>query len=184
MIKRILPLALILSTFGAISAQAQIKPSPINQDSRVPWSQVINDPFDGNIVYDKDFSSNHATVSSWTRDYIRLSYFRREQEITSYRNVRRTRKVWQKDKYVEEVYWDREPVYRNYWVSNSPQQILFSIHGVVYRYDGNRVSDELASALANAPEGNMRIRLIWEDESTQDVMIGGGTVGTWKQIYR
>ncbi|WP_069792011.1 hypothetical protein A5482_009200 [Cyanobacterium sp. IPPAS B-1200] len=183
MIKKILPLALTLTTLVGISAQAQILPSPINQNSRVPWSEVVEDPFDGNIVYDKDFGSNHATVSSWAKDSIRLSYFRREQEITSYRNVRRTRKVWRKDRYIEEVYWETEPVYRSYWVSNTPKQILFSINGVVYRYDGEVVSDELASALANAPEGNMRIRLVWEDQRTQDVMIGGGTVRAWQQIF-
>ncbi|AFZ47002.1 hypothetical protein Cyast_1033 [Cyanobacterium stanieri PCC 7202] len=183
MINKILPLALLLTSFSNISVQAQINPSPVNQDSRVPWSEVVEDPFDGNIVYDKDFGSNHATVSSWTRNDIRLSYFQREQEIVSYRNVRRTRRVWRKDRYVEEVYWDTEPVYRSYWVSNSPEQILFAIDGVVYRYDGGSVPDELASALAHAPEGNMRIRLVWQNQRTQDVMIGGGTVKAWKTIF-
>ncbi|MBE9222195.1 hypothetical protein IQ215_05740 [Cyanobacterium stanieri LEGE 03274] len=183
MIKKILPLVVILTNLASISAQAQITPSPVNQDSRVPWSEVVNDPFDGKIVYDKDFGSNHATVSSWTRNYIKLSYFQREQEIVSYRNVRRTRQVWRKDKYVEEVYWEREPIYRSYWLSDSPEQILFAIDGVVYRYDGDVVSDELASALANAPEGNMRIRLVWQNQRTQDVMIGGGTVKAWKEVY-
>ncbi|MBD2395016.1 hypothetical protein WEU38_15230 [Cyanobacterium aponinum AL20118] len=168
-------------------AMAKVQPSPINQDSSVPWSKVTEDSFEGKIVYDKDFGGfgeSYAIVSSWSKQAIRLSYFWQIKEVDYYKQVKRTRSVWRNNKYEEEVYWDREPVYKYSWKSKNPEYIMFSINGQLYEYQGGKISDDLMSALANAPSTNLKIRLVWSDGSTTDATIGSGTVNAWKTIYQ
>lgn len=45
------------------------------------------------------------------------------------------------------------------------------------------VSDKLATALQNSPEGNINIRLVTRSGETVDSEIGKGTVKAWKAIY-
>lgn len=166
------------------SVEAKIQPSPVNQDSSVPWSKVIDDPFDGKIIYDKDFNDNYAIVSSWSNQSIRLTYFWQEKKLDYYKQVRRTKTVTRNNRTEEEVYWESEPVYQTYWLTRNPETIMFSINGEIYHYQGGIISNDLVKALANAPDGNMKIRLVWSDQSTTDSVIGSGTVKAWKSIYQ
>jgi len=176
---------LVIFFHGIFPVEAKIQPSPVNQDSSVPWSKVIEDNFEGKIVYDKNFDGfgQSAIVSSWSKQAIRLTSFWQEKKIDYYRQVQRTRTVRRNNKNVEEVYWESEPVYKTVWYTKNPESIMFSIRGQVYTYEGGKISEELVSALAHAPEGNVTIRLVWEDGSTTDTVIGSGTVKAWKTIY-
>ncbi len=164
-------------------ANATIPPSPVHQDSPVPWSKVVEDPFDGKIVYDKDFGEGYAIVSSWSKQGVRLSYFWTERQLDYYRRVQRTRKVKRDNQWQEEVYWDQEPVYKYIRKRKSPEKILFAIGGKIYEYEGGVVSDELARALISLPDQKLLVRLVWADGSTTDFYIGSATVRAWKSIY-
>ncbi|MDX2096825.1 MAG: hypothetical protein SFW36_03545 [Leptolyngbyaceae cyanobacterium bins.59] len=162
-----------------------VQPAPINQDASVSWSSVINDPFDGRVVYDKNFGDGFAFVSSWSMQGIRATYTTYWSTVVGYRTVWRTRTVSDGHNKRREVnYPVQEPIYESRSRKESPQAILFAISGQVYTYEGGSVTPELATALSNAPRGNMRIRLRWADGRTTDLEIGAGTVESWKSIFR
>lgn len=179
-------LILILVSSDIFPVQAKVQPSPVNQDSSVSWSKVTDDPFEGKIVYDKDFDGfgSAAIVSSWSKQGIRLSYFWQEKKVDYYRQVQKTRTVKRNNRNEEETYWESEPVYKTVSHSKNPESIMLSINGQVYTYEGGVISEELASVLANAPAKNVKIRISWSDGSTTDSTIGSGTVKAWKQIYQ
>lgn len=181
-------LIIFVVTFcGVFPVEAKVQPSPVNQDSSVPWSKITDDPFEGKIVYDKDFDGfggSHAVVSSWSSQAIRITYFWQEKKVDYYKQVKRTRTVQRNNRNEEEVYWETEPVYKTDWLNKNPETIIFSLNGKIYNYEGGKISDELATALANAPNGNMKIRLVWSDGSTTDTTIGSGTVKAFKTIYQ
>lgn len=179
-----LGMGLFLSLAAASSAIAAAEPTSIDQDSRVDWSKVISDPFDGQIVYDKNFGDDFAFVSSWARSGIRLTYFKFWKEIVGYNTVWRTRTVTVNGKDRQESYPSREPIYEKRSRRRSPDKIMLAINGQVYNYDGGPVAPELATVLASAPSGNVRIRMVWADGSTSDSVIGAGTVAAWKSIFQ
>ncbi len=45
------------------------------------------------------------------------------------------------------------------------------------------VSDDLAKALQNSPDGNINIRIVTRSGETGDSKVGKGTVKAWKDIY-
>ncbi|NEO27426.1 MAG: hypothetical protein F6K03_11165, partial [Kamptonema sp. SIO4C4] len=77
----------------AISPAAAVSPVGITRNSDVRWSEVVDDPFDGLIVYDRNFASNRAYVSSWSAQGIRMTYYWSEQQVIGTRTVWRERKV-------------------------------------------------------------------------------------------
>lgn len=182
--------------FGAIALSAiflspqspvfAVAPAPIDQDARVVWSEVVEDPFDGPIVYDKDFnpSNRSAYVSSWSEQAIRMTYTWYEQRIVGYQTVWRTRDVYVNGEKRQETYPEQEPIYESYEHSRSPQKILFSIDGEIYTYEEGPVSRELAAALIKAPLADLTIRLVWPNGGTDDITIGRGTVRAWRKIYQ
>jgi hypothetical protein len=184
--KILITLITVIVSSGFSPVYAKVQPSPVNQDSSVSWSKVTKDAFEGKIVYDKDFEEfgGNAIVSSWSPQAIRLTYFRQEREIDYYRQVQKTRTVRRNNKDQQETYWESEPVYKYNTYTKTPESMMFSIKGEIYTYEGGKVSESLASALANAPNENMTIRLVWEDGSTTDTTIGSGTVRAWKEIYQ
>jgi hypothetical protein len=77
-----------------------------------------------------------------------------------------------------------QPIYESRSRRKSPKTLMFAINGQIYTYEKGEVPDELAYALADAPEGNMIIRVVWHDETTWDVPIGAGTVAAWREVFR
>jgi len=194
----VLTLGLTLSS-GAI-AQA-VAPVELSQNfDDVEWSKVINDPFDGLVVYDRNFDpgGTFLFVSRWSRQGIQATYRTVSTDVVGYRNYSPFRfgvgfggyRRFHRGKgffggysgfY---PYRDWEPVYRSFTNERVPAAIKFAINGQVYTYEQGAVSPELATALANAPDQNLTIRLVWRDGGFSDVAIGRGTVQAWKTIFR
>ena len=169
------------------SSAGAVQPAPIEGNADVQWSKVVSDPFDGTVVYDKNFNpSDHGYVfvTSWSKGGIRATYTWYESAIDGYRTVWRSRWVHRKGKKVEEQYPEQEPIYRYTRFDDTPKAILVAVNSQVYTYEDGAVSSELAAALMSAPPGNMRIRLVWEKGKTKDIEIGKGTVEAWKTVFR
>ncbi|UBF24751.1 hypothetical protein K9N68_24225 [Kovacikia minuta CCNUW1] len=175
-----LGLSFILSTAPVAFA---VEPAPIGENDKVQWSKVVENPFDGKIVYDKNFNDNLVFVSSWSKGGIRATYNRIESRLVGYRTVWHTRTVHRKHRKYEERYPEREPIYQKYRVEQPIKSLQFAINGQIHTYDEGPVSPELATALASAPAGNMLIRIVWRKGGTQDMEIGKGTVQSWKTIF-
>ncbi|MCW6037714.1 hypothetical protein K4A83_15750 [Spirulina subsalsa FACHB-351] len=176
--------AIALLTFT--SPLLAVTPAPIDPNARVAWSEVIEDPFDGLIVHDRNFnpSNGSAYVSTWSEDAIRLTYTWYEQRIIGYRTVWRERNVYVQGTSRRESYPEQEPIYERETHSRTPEKILFALNGEVYTYTGGPVSPELAAALIQVPLANTTIRLVWSDGRTDDLIIGRGTVRAWRRIYQ
>ena len=181
----IIGLGLGLTLITASTAIA-VDPVPVTQNSKVAWSQVVNDRFDGNLVYDKNFDGNgtFVFVSRWSPQDIRATYTEYRSEVVDYKTVWRSKWVTENGKRREVQYRDREPIYRKYQTERSPKAIKFAINNQVYTYEQGAVSAELAAALASAPSENMIIRLVWENSTTTDTEIGKGTVAAWKTVFK
>ncbi len=179
------------------SAEA-LSPVSINQDADVPWSSAIENPFDGKLVYDKHFSDNFAFVTSWSRQGIKATYTEYWSELVGYRQVWKSRRVRyynnhrgqyrnydrSYDHYIDERYSDPEPIYERRSRSQSPKALMFAINEEIYTYTSGEVNSQLAEALAKAPAGTMTIRAVWDNDSTTDLPIGGGTVEAWKTVFQ
>ena len=175
-----------------------VNPVSINQDADVPWSSAIENPFDGKLVYDKHFSDNFAFVTSWSRQDIKATYTEYWSEVVGYRQVWKSRRVRyynnrrgqyrnydrNYDTYIDESYPEREPIYERRWRSKSPKALMFAINDEIYTYTSGEVDPQLAKALVNAPAGTMTVRAVWDNDSTTDLPIGGGTVEAWKTVFQ
>lgn len=167
------------------SMSMAVAPAPITQNSKVAWSTVVSDRFDGKVVYDKNFDpgGKYTFVSSWSPQGIRATYTEFFSEVTGYRTVWRTKWVKHGNKKREVQYPEQEPIYRHYSRDRSPSAIKFAFNNQIYTYDDGPVTPELATALVSAPTGNITIRLVWENGGSTDMEIGRGTVAAWKEIF-
>lgn len=186
-----LGLALALALSPSFTAFA-VQPAPIQETSNIKWSEVVEDPFDGTVVYDKHFTNQFTIVSSWSKQAIRVTYTKKDSVFEGYQTVWQTR--WITDSTGEgkhkktrqrlERYPTQQPIYRTVHTEIIPDKILFAIRGQLYSYEGGQVPSDLAEALASAPtEENMRIRLEFNTGKTLDVEVGKGTVKTWKTVF-
>jgi hypothetical protein len=163
-----------------------VPPAPVKGNSDVAWSQVVNDPFDGQVVYDKHFRDGFEFITSWSKGGIRATYSRFWRELVGYKTVWRSRNYYdhRRKKHRRETYSDQEPVYQTHRQDYSLESILIAVNGKVYTYTGGSVTPELATALATAPvDQNVRVRIVLPDESTEDMEIGKGTVAAWRIIF-
>lgn len=167
-------------------ASLAVAPVTISQSTKVEWSRVIDDPFDGKVVYDKNFDpgGTFEFISRWSSQGIQATYKEYFSEIAGYRTVWRNDWVDTGKKRRQVRYADQEPIYRRYNTNRTPKAIKFAINGQVLTYEQGTVSPELAAALASAPPGNMTIRLMWDDGGSTDMAIGRGTVEAWKTVFR
>jgi len=167
-------------------ASFAVAPVTISQNTKVEWSRVIDDPFDGKVVYDKNFDpgGTFEFISRWSPQGIQATYKEYFSEIAGYRTVWRNDWVGTGKKRRQVRYADQEPIYRRYNTNRTPKAIKFAINGQVLTYEQGTVSPELAAALASAPPGNMTIRLMWDDGGSTDMAIGRGTVEAWKTVFR
>jgi hypothetical protein len=49
--------------FSVTPSAFAVLPASVNQDADVAWSNVVDNPFDGKLVYDKHFTDNFAFVT-------------------------------------------------------------------------------------------------------------------------
>lgn len=174
-------------TLGVATVAPAVSPVVTSHTMDVEWSKVMDDPFDGAVVFDKNFDpgGSFEFISRWSANGIQATYRRFNTELVGYQTFWRSHRFrYASGKYRTFSFPDREPVYRRFGVEKTPAAIKFALNGQVYTYEQGTVSPELATALANAPDQNMTIRLVWEDGGATDVAIGRGTVAAWKKIFR
>lgn len=159
------------------SAALGTRPTP-------PWSEPvqINDPFEGefigvfdrNYFFDRIFNTTARieVQSLWSREAIRFLLTTRDRDCL-------TGSL-------------RHGISSNLGCSefNNARNLIelfIIVNDEVFRIEGQNstfpVSDELARALQNAPEGDVDIRLVAEGGETIDSEIGEDTVTAWKTVY-
>lgn len=173
------------STISATAAEFPVVQSAALGTSRsLPWSKpvTVTDPFEGTFVavFDRNFFykevlNTNARVevqSLWTRQSIRFLLTARDRDCL------------------------RGFSYFDSFSGSSCSELIGSkniielfvkIGEQVFRVPGQNstfpVSDEIARALQNAPDGNVSIRLVTEGGGTVDSEIGKETVKAWRTVY-
>ena len=151
---------------------------------RPPWSEPvqINDPFEGDFigVFDRNFffgriSDTRARIevqSLWSREEIRVLLTTRDRECLGRSFRHRGASSFACSEFNN---------------ARNLIELFIRINGEVFQVEGQNnvfpVSNELAQALQNAPEGNVSIRLVGENGETIDSEIGEDTVEAWKTVY-
>ncbi|MDZ8134356.1 MAG: hypothetical protein RM049_03530 [Nostoc sp. DedQUE04] len=173
----------------AILAQASndlpmVKSAGLSPDMDVPWSKAVRivDPFEGELVgvFDRNSLGGYLyrggstqVISLWTPSSIRvLVTVNSGQAMSSFYTAGR-------------VY--PRPDYLRFVTTKKVDKLLLKVREKVFQLDGSTgtfaVSPELATALKNAPDENLDIRLVLEGGQTVDSEIGKGTVKAWRTIY-
>ncbi|MGA7935955.1 MAG: hypothetical protein WCA35_20550 [Kovacikia sp.] len=179
-----LSLGFCLGVFlSATSTSFAVEPAPIKDSDKVEWSKIVEHPFDGQVVYDKNFNDDLIFVSSWAKGGIRATYTQIQSRIVGYRTIWRTRTVKRQGRKYQERYEEQEPIYQKFRTDRFVKSLQFAINGQIHTYESGTVPPDLAAALASAPAGNMLIRIVWQDGGTKDMEIGKGTVEAWKTIF-
>ncbi len=181
-----LGLGILVSTAAPALA---LSPATVDAGDNVAWSKVVENPFDGKIVYDRNYKSGFVFVSSWSKSGIGVTYSRVGSRLIGYDagfgysglgfGHRRGGFGFGLG-----LSSDADPVYRYYLTESVPDSISLAIAGKLYTYTSGAVSPELATALATAPPGNVKIRLLWSDGKTKDTEIGKDTVKAWKTVFQ
>jgi hypothetical protein len=180
-----LGLTLGLSIVGIGDAIA-LQPAPVRGNSKVQWSKVVETPFDGRIIYDKDFEpGKHELVTSWSASEIRATFTRYWQEIVGYRTEWKTRTYYdRRGRKRHEEYPDRVPIYESRSQDYEVISLLIALDGKVHEYTGGEISTELAEILSKAPrDKNVPVRAVLSDGNTVDMEIGTGTTAAWRSLY-
>ncbi|MEH2356004.1 MAG: hypothetical protein V7K28_22945 [Nostoc sp.] len=173
----------------AILAQASrdlpmVKSAGLSPNMDVPWSKAVKivDPFEGEFVgvFDRNSLGGYLfregstqVISLWTPSSIRvLVTVNSGQARSSFYTAGR-------------VY--PRPDYLRFVTTKKVDKLLLKVREKVFQLDGSTgtfaVSKELATALKNAPDENLDIRLVLEGGQTVDSEIGKGTVKAWRTIY-
>lgn len=170
---------------SAITADLPIvKSAALGASLNVPWSQLVKvvDPFEGDYlaVFDRNYfyrrflnqSRKTEVVSLWSRKFIRLLLA--DQNRNCFPG------------------YDFYPTTfaSSCNASNNTREVIelsIKVGEQVFQLQGQNsifaVSEQLATALQNSPEGNINIRLMTRSGETVDSEIGKGTVKAWKAIY-
>lgn len=183
-----LGLGFILSS---VSPALAVQPASVRLGDDVDWSEVVENPFDGKVVYDKNYKNDFILVSSWSRKGIGVTYTRIGSVFVGYDSRSNFGLGYGLGNYPRYrrsglglLFNQEAPVYQPYFVEEVPNSISLAIDGKVYTYESGPVSPELAAALVSAsPEKNVLIRLSWKDGTTRDTEIGKDTVKAWKTIF-
>lgn len=161
-----------------------VKSAGLSPDMDVPWSKPVRivDPFEGEFlgVFDRNSLGGHLfhedseqVISLWTPSNIRvLVTVNFEQARSSFYTAGR-------------VY--PRPDYRRFVTTKKVDKLLLKVRQKVFKLDGSTgtfaVSQELATALKNAPDENLDTRLVLEGGQSVDSEIGKETVKAWRKIY-
>jgi len=167
---------------STVSPALAVPPATVDANDNVAWSKVIENPFDGRIVYDRNYKAGFVFVSSWSKSGIGVTYNRVGSRLIGYEGgFGHYRRGFG---FGFGLSSEAEPVYRYYITESVPDSISLAIASKIYTYTGGPVPLELATALANAPPGNIMIRLLWNDGRTKDTEIDKDTVKAWKSVFQ
>jgi hypothetical protein len=161
-----------------------VKSAGLSPDMDVPWSKAVRivDPFEGELlgVFDRNSLGGYLyregskqVLSLWTPSSIRVLVTLNSGEARS-------------SFYTAGRVYSR-PEFLRFVTSKKVDKLLLKVREKVFQLDGSNgtfaVSKELATALKNAPDENLDIRLLLEGGETVDSEIGKGTVKAWRSIY-
>ena len=161
-----------------------VKSAGLSPDMDVPWSKAVRvvDPFEGEFlgVFDRNSLGGYLyregskqVLSLWTPSSIRVLVTLNSVEARS-------------SFYTAGRVYPR-PDFIRFATTKKVDKLLLKVREKVFQLDGSNgtfaVSKELATALKNAPDENLDIRLILEGGQTVDSEIGKGTVKAWRSIY-
>ncbi|MFN6460452.1 MAG: hypothetical protein RMZ41_001210 [Nostoc sp. DedVER02] len=174
----------VASLAQASSNLPVVKSAGLSPDMDVPWSKAVRivDPFEGEFlgVFDRNSLGGYLyregstqVLSLWTPSSIRvLVTLNSGQAMSSFYTAGR-------------VY--SRPDFIRFVTTKKVGKLLVKVREKVFQLDGSTgafpVNKELATALKNAPDENLNIRLILEGGQTVDSEIGKGTVKAWRSIY-
>ncbi|MFN6571798.1 hypothetical protein [Dendronalium sp. ChiSLP03b] len=161
-----------------------VKSAGLSPDMDVPWSKPVRivDPFEGEFVgvFDRNTlggrlyrEGSKQIISLWTRSSIRVLVTINSAQAESFFYT------------AGRVY--PRPDYLKFVTTRKVTKLLLKVGQQVFQLDGSggtfAVSNELATALKNAPDQNLDIRLLLEGGQTVDSEIGKGTVKAWRSVY-
>ncbi|WP_334859699.1 hypothetical protein [Nostoc sp.] len=161
-----------------------VKSAGLSPDMNVPWSKAVRivDPFEGEFlgVFDRNSlcgylyrEGSNQVISLWTPSSIRVLVTVNSGQASS-------------SFYTAGHLYPR-PDFLRFVTTKKVDKLLLKVREKVFKLDGSTgsfaVSRELATALKNAPDENLDIRLVLEGGQTIDSKIGKGTVKAWRNIY-
>ncbi|WP_335010450.1 hypothetical protein [Nostoc sp.] len=161
-----------------------VKSAGLSPDMNVPWSKAVRivDPFEGEFlgVFDRNSlggylyrEGSNQVISLWTPSSIRVLVTVNSGQASS-------------SFYTAGHLYSR-PDFLRFVTTKKVDKLLVKVREKVFQLDGSTgsfaVSRELATALKNAPDENLDIRLLLEGGQTIDSKIGEGTVKAWRNIY-
>ncbi|MEA5625973.1 hypothetical protein [Nostoc sp. UHCC 0251] len=174
----------VASLAQASSDLPVVKSAGLSPDMDVPWSKAVRivDPFEGEFlgVFDRNSLGGYLyregskqVISLWTPSSVRvLVTVNSGQAMSSFYTAGR-------------VY--PRPDFLRFVTTKRVEKLLLKVKEKVFQLDGSTgtfaVSQELATALKNAPDENLDIRLVLEGGQTVDSEIGKATVKAWRNIY-
>jgi hypothetical protein len=174
----------VVSFAQASSNLPVVKSAGLSPDMDVPWSKAVRivDPFEGDFVgvFDRNSLGGYLyregakqVISLWTPSSIRVLITVNSGQASS-------------SFYTAGHIYPRPDFFR-FVTSKKVDKRLVKVRKKVFQLDGLTgtfaVSRELATALKNAPDENLDIRLVLEGGETVDSKIGKGTVKAWQSIY-
>lgn len=171
---------------SSISPALAVPPASVSVNDGVAWSKVVENPFDGKIIYDRNYKADFVLVSSWSKKGIGMTYTQVRAVIIGdgyYPRYRRRGFGLFGGFEGFGAFFHDQPVYQRFLSENAPDSVSLSINGKVYTYQQGPVLPELAAALASAPPEKVKIRLVWQDGRTKDTEIGKDTVRAWKAVF-
>ncbi|MBD2609935.1 MAG: hypothetical protein FWK04_12710 [Nostoc sp. GBBB01] len=168
----------------ASSTLPLVKSVGLSPDMDVPWSKPVRilDPFEGELlgVFDRNYLGGYLyrdgskqVISLWTPESIRLLVTVNSGQVKS-------------SFYTAGSLYPR-PDYLKFVTTQKVDKLSIKVREKIFQLEGSIgtfvVNQELATALKNAPDENLDIRLVLEGGQTVDSEIGKGTVKAWRSIY-
>jgi hypothetical protein len=150
----------------------------------LPWSEPVqvDDPFEGNFiaVFDRNYfydrflntTARIEVQSLWSPQSVRVLLITRDRDCLT-----------------QPIHYGISPGINcpELTASRNIAELFIKLDERVFQVSGQNstfpISNELAQALQNAPEGNISIRLVTEGGATIDSEIGQETVAAWKTVY-
>ncbi len=154
-----------------------VKSAGLSPDMDVPWSKAVRivDPFEGEFVgvFDLYREGSKQVISLWTSSSIRVLVTVNSGQASS-------------SFYTAGHVYSR-PDFLRFASTKKVNKIFVKVREKVFQLDSSTgifaVSKELATALKNAPDENLDIRLVLEEGQSVDSKIGKGTVKAWRSVY-